>query len=160
MTSEQYGTAFDRGFPRTVRFLGMRGLSREAAEEAAQMAWATGWERLYQLRDHTRLLQWVASIALNAYRKTLRSSRRNVSLHEIAVPPPINHAAIDLECILSRCGRKQREILDTYHLKGVDIVQMAHHYSCSKTAIRIRLSRARRDAAEAASIKRPQAARA
>jgi hypothetical protein len=46
MTREEYGTAYQKGYNLTVRFLVSRGLSYDSAQETAQAAWAKGWERL------------------------------------------------------------------------------------------------------------------
>jgi len=148
MTSEEFAFAYRKGYPYTVRFLGVKGLPPEHAEEAAQAGWARGWERIDQLRNPDRLLQWVATIALNVYRRMLRSSKRDVTLLDIAVAPVINHAAIDVEYLLSYAG-KHRDLIESYHIDGMGVDQLAAKYSCSRTAVRIRLSRARRAMATA-----------
>ena len=51
MNTEVYGKSYERGFRLTVRFLISRGVCTDSAEEAAQVAWAKGWEHLCQLRD-------------------------------------------------------------------------------------------------------------
>src|SRR5258708_1036554 len=48
MTVEAYGQAYQRGFDRTIRLLLSRGARSECAKEAAQAAWAKGWERINQ----------------------------------------------------------------------------------------------------------------
>ena len=64
MTVEAYGEAYQRGFDRTIRLLLSRGARNECAREAAQAAWAKGWERINQLRNESVVTTWVNTIAL------------------------------------------------------------------------------------------------
>src|SRR5258708_22043158 len=73
MTTEGFGQAYSRGFDVTIRFLTSRGLRRDHACEVAQAAWVKGWERLGQLRDERFVFTWVNTIALNVYRKAIRT---------------------------------------------------------------------------------------
>src|SRR5580693_7469808 len=45
MTAEEYGSAYKKGYVRTVRLLVTKGLSWDGAQEAAQAAWVKGWEK-------------------------------------------------------------------------------------------------------------------
>src|SRR5262249_60184024 len=71
MNCYEYGEAYEAGFDRTVRFLISKGARGDGAQEAAQAAWVRGWERLEQLRNHSRLSTWINSIAPNFYRSFL-----------------------------------------------------------------------------------------
>ena len=73
MTGEAYGKAYQHGFDRTIRLLLSRGARSECAREAAQAAWAKGWERIDQLRNESVVTTWVNTIALNCYRRVMRS---------------------------------------------------------------------------------------
>src|SRR5712692_963594 len=103
ISREEFGCAYERWFHLTVRFLTAKGLSRDAAIEIAQAAWTRGWECRGQLRDSAFLLTWVNSIALNAYRGSLRRERKFQALPEIAIAPRLNLAAIDISRILTAC---------------------------------------------------------
>jgi RNA polymerase sigma-70 factor (ECF subfamily) len=146
LTREEYGCAYQRCFPLTVRFLGSKGLSSDTATEIAQSAWTKGWERRGQLRDSAFLLTWVNSIALNAYRGLLRREQKFEALPEISVAPRLDLAAVDIARILDGCRPMDRIILRQHHLEERPIQEIAHEYGCSETAMRIRLLRARRSA--------------
>ena len=72
MTREQYANAYDSGYATTKRFLVSRGINVETAEEAAQAAWARGWEHRDKLRNPDKVLSWVNTIALNLFRNWFR----------------------------------------------------------------------------------------
>jgi DNA-directed RNA polymerase specialized sigma24 family protein len=145
MTREEYGTAYEKGFRLTVRFLVSRGLFADAAEETAQAAWAKGWERLAQLRNEHMLLTWVNSIALNLYR-SIRRKPQHQPLPELSGPPKVNLAAIDVSLILTRCKPVDRVVLQKRYLEGWGIRDIARTHGWTETAVRIRLVRARRSA--------------
>jgi RNA polymerase sigma-70 factor (ECF subfamily) len=143
MTSTAYGEAYRAGFDRTVRFLMSRGAASDGAVEAAQAAWVRGWERLYQLRDEKMVLTWVNTIALNVYRGLLRKEKPVVPLRERHRQFEIDLAPIDVGIILTSCRRRERALLDL-QLQGIKADEIADQRGVSKTAIRIRLMRARR----------------
>jgi DNA-directed RNA polymerase specialized sigma24 family protein len=145
MNREEYGTAYERGFRLTVRFLISRGLFAEAAEETAQAAWAKGWERLADLRNEHMLLTWVNSIALNLYRSIMRKPLLQ-PLPELSGPPKLNLAAIDVNRILTQCKPAERVVLQKRYLEGWGIRDIARTHGWTETAVRIRLVRARRSA--------------
>ena len=143
MTAYMYGQAYQAGFDRTVRFLISRGAAGDGAVEAAQAAWARGWERLHQLRDDKMLLTWINSIALNAYRSLLRRERLIVPLRERHSEFEIDLSPIYIQSVLKLCGRRERRLLEM-QMQGITTEEMAGERGVSKTAMRIRLMRARR----------------
>jgi RNA polymerase sigma factor (sigma-70 family) len=154
MTSEEYGSAYGKGFMRTVRFLIMRGMSGDSAQELAQAAWVRGWERLAQLRDPKMVVTWINTIALNMFRTSLRHEPFLQELPEVLIPPAVNLAAIDVERILKFCRKKDRLVLQRRYLEGHEVREIAHAHGWSETAVRIRLLRARRAAAKTTAISR------
>ncbi|MGD0296042.1 MAG: sigma-70 family RNA polymerase sigma factor [Bryobacteraceae bacterium] len=155
MTSEEYGSAYRKGFIRTVRLLITRGLSCDGAQETAQAAWVRGWERLGQLRDPNMVVTWINTIALNMYRTNLRREPFSQELPEVPTPPAVNLAAIDVQRILKICKKKDRLVLQRRYLEEHEVREIAHAHGWSETAVRIRLLRARRAAAKTlASISR------
>src|SRR5262245_60781574 len=80
MTRDQYGQVYQQGLNRTIRFLMSRGVEADTAPDIAQGAWVRGWERLEQLRDDRMLITWVNTIALNQYRRVIRSDRLRQAL--------------------------------------------------------------------------------
>ena len=143
---EEYGCAYQKWFPLTVRFLVSRGLSHDAAREIAQAAWVRGWQCRSQLRDATFLLTWVNSIAANLHHRFMRCEQRLLTISESAVAPSVSHLSMDVSQVLGACNPLERTILKQYHLEERPIHEIAQQYRCSVTAMRIRLMRARRAA--------------
>jgi len=117
----------------------------EYAEETAQAAWAKGWEHLGQLRNDKMVVTWVNSIAWNVYRSAARRPPLQ-ELPELAVPPQVNLAAIDVERALRCCKKNERTVLERRYLEGFQIKDIAQQEGRTQTAVRLRLLRARRSA--------------
>jgi RNA polymerase sigma factor (sigma-70 family) len=144
MTREDYGSAYQRGFPLTVRFLISRGLSYDSALDTAQAAWTKGWEHLAQLRDPSLVLTWTNSIALNIHRSYLRREPQTQKLPDLIAPPRMNLAAIDAGRILEDCRPNDRVVLEGHYIEGYKVQEIAERHGWTETAVRIRLLRARR----------------
>ena len=144
MTREEYGSAYQKGYTLTVRFLVSRGLSYDSAQETAQAAWAKGWERLAQLRDSSMVLTWMNSIALNIHRSYVRREPLLQTLPELSTPPKVNLAAIDVRRILTCCKTNDKLVLQRHYLEGYKVQEIASSQGWTETAVRIRLLRARR----------------
>jgi DNA-directed RNA polymerase specialized sigma24 family protein len=145
MNREAYGKSYERGFRLTVRFLMSRGVSRDSAEETAQVAWTKGWEHLGQLRDDGMVITWVNSIAWNVVRSLARKPPFQ-ELPEVAVPPTVNLSAIDVDRALRCCKTGESLLLRQHYLEGHRIKDIARQEGRTPTAVRIRLLRARRSA--------------
>lgn len=145
MTQQSYGLEYTDGYRRTVNLLLSRGVSEDNAQEAAQAAWARGWERRNQLRDPGKTLAWVNSIAMNYYRGRLLRETERQSLPELSTQPEVNVNAIDVYRMLCRCRALERQLLVRRYLLGWEINEIAERYGWSQTAVRIRLMRARRN---------------
>jgi RNA polymerase sigma factor (sigma-70 family) len=146
MTREEYGDIYQAARDRTIRFLLSRGAAPGLAPDIAQSAWLRGWERLSQLRDPQMIVTWVNSIALNQYRRAIRSEK----LHQEIQRSPqdrasLNLAAIDIERILGVCRPPDRLLLEA-QMKGVTAKEIAREQGLTETAVRIRFLRARRSA--------------
>ncbi len=144
MTREEYGSAYQRGFPLTVRFLISRGLAYDSALDTAQAAWTKGWEHLTQLRDPSLVLTWTNSIALNIHRSYLRREPQTQKLPDLVAPPRMNLAAIDAGRILDNCRPNDRVVLEGHYIEGYKVQEIAERHGWTETAVRIRLLRARR----------------
>jgi DNA-directed RNA polymerase specialized sigma24 family protein len=143
MTVEAYGQAYQRGFDRTIRLLLSRGARTECAREAAQAAWAKGWERIHQLRNESVVNTWVNTIALNCYRSVIRSENHQLPLMDLPMQADVNLSAIDLERFLNWCRPSDRQLLEQY-LQGYPMEEIARKEGISYTAVRIRFLRVRR----------------
>src|SRR5437764_7210093 len=114
ITAESYGQIYQEGKERTIRFLLSRGVPRTMAPDIAQSAWLRGWERLSQLRDERMLVTWINTIALNQYRRAIRTER----LQQVIQEPlhgrttVINLAAIDVAKAMHLCRAPERELLE------------------------------------------------
>ena len=142
MTKEVYGKAYERGFPRTIRFLISRGLGEDYARDIAQAAWMRGWERISQLRDEATVSTWVNTIALNLYRTSLRNNHPLEPITEQGAVWP-NFEAVDLRRLLKFCRPSERRLLEQ-QMQGLTAEEISRELGVSETAIRIRLLRARR----------------
>jgi DNA-directed RNA polymerase specialized sigma24 family protein len=146
MTRETYGEVYQEGKERTIRFLLSRGVTRTLAPDIAQSAWLRGWERLSQLRDERMLVTWVNTIALNQYRRAIRTERLQKSIQDAGYPrTSLNLAAIDVAKVLHMCRGPERALLEA-QMHGVTAKEMAREQGVSETAVRIRFFRARRSA--------------
>lgn len=149
MTREEYGDIYQTGRERTIRFLLSRGAAPGLAPDIAQSAWMRGWERLSQLRDPQMILTWINSIALNQYRRVIRTERLHQELPQSGHGSShLDLAAIDVARILRVCRPPDRALLEA-QMKGVTAREMAREQGLTETAVRIRFLRARRSARKA-----------
>lgn len=148
MTTEEYGSAFQKGYMATIRFLVTRGLSWDGARETAQAAWVRGWEKRGQLRDSKTVMKWINTIALNMYRSSLRREPMQ-ELPELVAPPEKHLAAIEVQLMLRTCKKKDRFVLQSYYLEDRETEEIARDQGSTVKAIRVRLVRARRALAKA-----------
>jgi len=146
LTREEYGLSYDIGYRRTVGFLLSRGLSREDAMEEAQEAWARGWERRHQIRDRSKTVLWINTIALNIHRSHARRQAPLSLDQEPHDPPRVNLAGILAHQLLDRCRERDRAILVDHYLLENGVGELASQYGCTETTVRVRLLRARRRA--------------
>src|SRR5579871_3056943 len=143
MTQEGYAHAYRQGFIKTVRVLRAQGASLDNAEDVAQAAWCRGWQKLDQLREDGTIAAWVNTIAVNYYRRGCRYETRYQPLSEIYGDIGIDVAPLDAAKVLKFCRPADRMLFE-YQLHGSTTREIANTLGVSTTAIRIRLSRARR----------------
>lgn len=145
-TADEYGAAYRAEFKGTVRFLIARGVSYDCATEAAQAAWAKGWEYRHQLKDLSTVAAWANAIALNVYRRSLRSEPRFGTLPDLEGSAYISSARIDAARVLAQCSRIDRLLLHARYIEGYRLKELADLHGWTENAVRIRLLRARRRA--------------
>jgi DNA-directed RNA polymerase specialized sigma24 family protein len=165
MTRDQYGKAYEVGFPKTKRYLMARGASWDHAEEVAQQAWVRGWERLWQLHDDYRVQGWTNAAALNLLRSIQRGIRL-VPLSECGEPEKEldSDAAIDMARVLAESSSRDRQLFSEV-LQGFCTHELARERNVTNAAMLTRICRARRRlakrfgvnsvATENSSVKRP-----
>lgn len=144
MTSVQFGEAFQRYSPLTIRFLLSRGASFHIAEEITQAAWTKGWEHLAQLHNPEQISPWVNSIAKNLLRNQPRNEQQ---WHRSPVYPGWERASLDAanaERVLSACTHGDRHLLYATYAEGHTSKQLSERLGVSAVALRVRLLRLRR----------------
>lgn len=145
LTTQAFERAYEQGHQKTIHFLMSCGFAEDQAQESAQMAWVTGWQRRYQIRDVAKTLSWVNTIALNFARSVVKGRRRMEALPEsLHQEAPDVGALIDAHRILEWCSPRDRNLLRERYLEGADIGDLARDHCCTRLAIRVRLHRARR----------------
>jgi RNA polymerase sigma factor (sigma-70 family) len=148
MTTEEYGSAYKKGYSRTTRLLVSQGMSWDGAQEIAQAAWVRGWERRGQLRETSMVTTWINAIALNMHRTDLRHEPFLQEVPEVPAPPERHLAAIDVQLIMQVCRKKDRFVLQRYYLDECGTQEIARAQGLTVMAVRLRLLRARRGLAK------------
>ena len=152
LNADSFAAAYGRGFPRTIRFLSSHcGLRPQEAEEFAQAAWARGWESRGALRDAKALLGWVNSIALNLFRGECRGAWRREELWEHQAPQPSPTAGLEAAQALRACSPRDARLLVSRYVLGYSSAELASKEQLGSIAVRVRLSRARRQVRQALS---------
>ena len=133
-----------------MRFLLSRGVAGTMADDLAQSAWLRGWERLSQLRDENMLVTWINTIAINQFRRAIRTERLRHALQQPLDEKSthINLAAIDVAKVLNLCRSPDRALLEA-QMVGVTAKEMAQTQGLTEASVRVRFFRARRSAREA-----------
>jgi RNA polymerase sigma-70 factor (ECF subfamily) len=143
LTKTEYASAYTSGYKKTICFLVSRGIPECDAEDAAQAAWAKGWERRENLRRPEKLLLWINSIALNLFRNRYRRDSKldQLPAKEIAVPAERIASRIDLEKGLRRCSRSERLMLRQLYLAGFSSKELGRQWNLKAGAVRVRIHR-------------------
>ncbi len=141
---EQYGAAYQAGFPRTVRFLRSRGANEDAAEEIAQAAWSRGWERLHQLRTPEALEVWIASIAKHMFSAHAIKVQRSEEIEETTAACGPSSTSLLWNEIVRCCQPEEKKLLSLHYVSGYSSGEIAKKLGCSALAVRLRLMRVRR----------------
>ncbi len=145
MDAEEFGDAYVKAFSRTVKILLSQGVPISAAEEASQAAWARGWEFRGQLRNHAFLTTWINRIAINYYRRSQKQTNREEPITADPICDPTTTAAFDVTKILGLCEERHRNLL-LLQLAGRTTDEIATELGTTNIAVRVRLTRARRQA--------------
>ncbi len=147
MTPEAFGIAYEKGFSATIGFLLYRGARREEAEELAQAAWARGWEARAQLKEESRVVPWVNSIA---YRNLCNARRRGGKFAELieACAAAVSGSdrvreRVDCEKLLSKCEGLDQKLMRERYVEEREIAEVAARSGMTEVAVRVRLHRCR-----------------
>jgi RNA polymerase sigma factor (sigma-70 family) len=152
MNAQQFGEAYQKdGYRRTVCFLQGRGIGADQANELAQAAWVRGWERISQLQDESRLINWVNAIAhnllLTGFRQNWLVDLSHVD-HEPATLPLVNLIVLDVRQALAKCTPRHQRLLIAFYREGISTRELATQSGRSLEAIHAELYRARKEFSE------------
>jgi RNA polymerase sigma-70 factor (ECF subfamily) len=125
----------------------------DASEDAAQETFVRAFSYLRTLRDPGHFPAWLAQIARNVCRTTLRSSSREAAFlkHWTALeeshaqsPAPVSASLADqVQHALSQIPAVHRECLTLYYIEGKNTRDAAAALGISESAMKVRLHRAR-----------------
>jgi RNA polymerase sigma-70 factor, ECF subfamily len=119
---------------------------RDAAEDAAQIAWEQLWRRPPRLRDASKLRSWLLTVCANEARRARRRNHRGKELESEAALPSKNFAGLspelaDLRTVLSRLSDADRELLGLRFAVELPSARIAKHLGLSPEGARTRLHR-------------------
>ena len=138
--------------------LAIAGNEADAAD-ATQETFIAAWRQMRKLRDPARLEAWLARIAVNAARMTVRGRRRRsireirgldaVTLTVAADPAPSGFSPAErdarkLAAALDRLDPEKRAILALRHLEGRGIPEIAAALGIPEGTVKSRLFAARK----------------
>lgn len=144
MRTEDFAQAYVKSYPTTVKFLNMRGVVRETAEEIASDAWVKAWRYRMSYRPELgAVVTWVERIAWRVWMEHLSRNRIETeplsAFHLRTVRSMCDLSAIDARRILSLCAPRHRKALHDYYITG-------ETYFATTNAERKRLFHARNEA--------------
>lgn len=147
MTAEDYTRGYEGRFDVIVRFFLSRGIPYDDAIECVQAAWAKGWERREQLRDSTRVMPWIISIARNLRNTSLKEHlRESAAFDQPSRSEEYHLMELDAQRILEKCDPQCRAILEAHYFEGLTAGEIAATQNISEGAAHARLTRARKNA--------------
>jgi RNA polymerase sigma-70 factor, ECF subfamily len=128
---------------------------KETTEDLFQETWLAAARNAHRLRDGTRILPWLYTIARNKHRNGVRfglfdEQRRARAGVAPAPEPPAPEAQIDARRSMegfaeafARLPEVHREVLLLHFVEGLDTAGVARVLGLREDAVRKRLSRAR-----------------
>jgi RNA polymerase sigma-70 factor (ECF subfamily) len=149
-----FDLVYARYSERVWRFLAR--LAGTGAEDLFQETWFAAARHCHRLREGTRLLPWLFTIARNKHKNRLRSAARwaraELELQSLErsseLPDEQAHTHREAErtgAAFLRLPEAHREILLLCLAEGLDTATVARTLGCSEPVVRKRLSRARHE---------------
>ena len=137
-----------RAYTAAWRFSCRLALSREDAEDLLQDALAQAYARFAQLRQPERFLSWLLSIVRRCHLMRLRQAgrrpRTTSPYADIAPQAPVDAFQANVLDALDSLAEPQRALLVLVYMEGLSHDEAADALGIKPTAVRMRLSRARR----------------
>lgn len=118
----------------------------ELARDAVQNTWERLWLRPPQLRDETKLQQWLLSVAVNEVRQMLRRRARGKDLErrvaEVSSSWDFPEGDwLDVGPVLKKLEPHERELLGLRYVIGLNSGEIAEILDLSPEGVRSRLHR-------------------
>lgn len=137
-------------YPRMVAAVALVSGSRAGAEDAVQEALVRAWERSERGEGIEHLNAWVATVALNLARSSVRrlmaerrARHRLVAGHADPDLDPTGASSIDVERALARLPRRQREAVVLRYYLDMDTKEVAAALGIHEGTVKSTLARAR-----------------
>jgi RNA polymerase sigma factor (sigma-70 family) len=155
---EDFRRVYEQAFPMVYRVAFRFCGGREAAEDAAQEAFARAFERWGRLRGEPWVVGWVVTTALNVLRRGARRAppelARGSPEHE---PSEIEtEAVVDLWRAVGGLPTRQAEAVVLHYIVDLPVAQVAEVMGCREGTAKAHLDRGRR---RLASLLEPSEAR-
>jgi len=135
--------------PRMHRFFAVEFTSRASADDLLQETWLRIHEVRHTYRPGEPVLPWLYAIArhirVDHYRKTGRTTARELSLDETAEmpgPQAAQAAALTMEELLAPLPPSQREVVEMLKIAGMSLEEVARATSSSIGAVKQKAFRA------------------
>ena len=125
-------------------FLRRLGAPPDQADDLAQDAMVAAFERIADYRGDGAFGGWVRRIAARRYLRTLRASRRFVSLDaapEASSPAPDTGRRLDLDAALARLPEAQRLCVSLQHGAGYTSAEIARALSLPEGTVKSHIAR-------------------
>lgn len=146
----RFRALFLDAYPALRRYARHRGLTAPDADDLVAEVLTIAWRRFADIPMDDPL-PWLFATARNVWRNGLRTARRRDDLVRRMSPPepqgpppePADHSHAEIRAALDRLNDNDQEILRLVAWDGLTTRQLAGALSCTETAARVRLHRAR-----------------
>ncbi|MEU6002875.1 sigma-70 family RNA polymerase sigma factor [Streptomyces sp. NPDC047197] len=151
-SGQLFDELFQKGFAGVVRSLVLMGAGRELAEDLAQDAFWTAYERWEEVGHYDHPLAWVGKTALNMWRQYSRTEHRREGLLVQADPRQLVKEGkgfaevdrrIDVRRALAQLPPRQLEVVLLYYILDQPVSVVARTLGISEGTVKSHLSDAR-----------------
>ncbi|MEU9663891.1 RNA polymerase sigma factor [Streptomyces chartreusis] len=148
---------FQTGFTRVVRSLLLLGADRSTAEDLAQEAFCTAYQRWDEICSYGSPIAWIAKTALNKWRQHCRISARRHGLLAQADPLQLvkqnrDLAEVDKRLDVQRCllqlPLRQREVIVLHYILDQSVSSIARTLGVAEGTVKSQLYDARQSLAD------------
>lgn len=146
------------GYSRLVAAVALVSGSRAVAEDAVQEALLRAWQRSERGDEIGSLPHWVAAVALNLSRSSIRRAiaerraRHRLAAASTSTLPEPSGDRLDVERALARLPGRQREVAVLRYLLDMNTRETARALGVNEGSVKSQLAQARRGLASALRI--------